>query len=325
MIIPRNLGTLRVPKFSYSSCSAALKTARARLKTARARRLMRAAGVLSLVVGTGTASTMFVDYLADRAKARITPLAAASRPATATAPAAAPTRLTLAGFPDAGSFSRQFSGMMIEPAYAAPSEANGAPADAAAPATRPAGTAAPTAAVSAAPPMAPIIVTPPAQDSDATVTAAIPEANGEPMEPLAGTPAEAAVAPGAEPEAKRVKTVKIASAQAEPEETVAPIVPVLPAASDLPGVEIGGKPAKRAAAKPKAAAPTKVAAASSIKPGRAKVTRHVNLRTKPDSDSKVVTIVPSKAWVSVVRCDRWCEVSYAGKRGYIYKSFIDKS
>lgn len=55
------------------------------------------------------------------------------------------------------------------------------------------------------------------------------------------------------------------------------------------------------------------------------VTKHVNMRSGPNDESKVVAVVPAKASVSVLDCNSWCEVVFDGKKGWIYKRFIRES
>ena len=50
---------------------------------------------------------------------------------------------------------------------------------------------------------------------------------------------------------------------------------------------------------------------------------HVNLRSGPADESKVLTVIPAKASVNVLNCKSWCEVEYAGQKGFIYKRFIN--
>lgn len=57
----------------------------------------------------------------------------------------------------------------------------------------------------------------------------------------------------------------------------------------------------------------------------ARVTKHVNLRSGPNDESKIVAVVPAKASVSVLDCKAWCEVVFDGKKGWIYKRFIRES
>ncbi|MBN8996354.1 MAG: SH3 domain-containing protein [Rhizobiales bacterium] len=58
-------------------------------------------------------------------------------------------------------------------------------------------------------------------------------------------------------------------------------------------------------------------------PGKAKVLMAVNMRAKPDNDAPSVKILGAGAKVQVVQCDGWCEVVADGKRGYIFKKFLD--
>lgn len=52
-------------------------------------------------------------------------------------------------------------------------------------------------------------------------------------------------------------------------------------------------------------------------------TKYVNLRSGPDNDSDVLTIVPANSPVLAEdNCLHWCLSIYDGREGYIYKSFI---
>lgn len=54
----------------------------------------------------------------------------------------------------------------------------------------------------------------------------------------------------------------------------------------------------------------------------ARATRYVNLRAEPADEGEVLTVVPANGELVVVGCERWCEVEYDGKRGFIYKRFV---
>ena len=60
-------------------------------------------------------------------------------------------------------------------------------------------------------------------------------------------------------------------------------------------------------------------------PREAVVKRDVNMRAGPDISEPVVTIVSGGSPIEVISCNGWCEVVYAGKRGWIYKDFIEVS
>ena len=64
-------------------------------------------------------------------------------------------------------------------------------------------------------------------------------------------------------------------------------------------------------------AATAVAAAA---PGVAKAS--VNLRAGPGTSYARITTIPAGARVQVLRCPRWCEVVYAGRRGWASAGYI---
>ncbi|MCB1489873.1 MAG: SH3 domain-containing protein [Bauldia sp.] len=59
---------------------------------------------------------------------------------------------------------------------------------------------------------------------------------------------------------------------------------------------------------------------ASAAPGVAKGS--VNLRTGPGTKFARITTIPVGARVKVLRCGRWCEVIYAGRRGWASASYI---
>jgi hypothetical protein len=48
----------------------------------------------------------------------------------------------------------------------------------------------------------------------------------------------------------------------------------------------------------------------------------VKLHAGPSNGSRSIGVVPGKATVHVLSCKGWCKISYAGKEGYIFKSFL---
>ena len=52
------------------------------------------------------------------------------------------------------------------------------------------------------------------------------------------------------------------------------------------------------------------------------VSTDVRLHAGPSKGSRSIGVVPRKATVQVLSCQGWCKVSYAGKEGYVYKSFL---
>jgi len=53
-----------------------------------------------------------------------------------------------------------------------------------------------------------------------------------------------------------------------------------------------------------------------------KVSNDVRLRARPDNAAKAITVIRGGERVKVIECDEWCEVLYAGKRGFVFKSFL---
>lgn len=54
----------------------------------------------------------------------------------------------------------------------------------------------------------------------------------------------------------------------------------------------------------------------------ATTTNYVNLRAGPDDDAEVLMVVPALARIEAEAGCNWCAVSYDGRSGYIYKTFI---
>ncbi len=48
----------------------------------------------------------------------------------------------------------------------------------------------------------------------------------------------------------------------------------------------------------------------------------VNLRTGPGANYARTATIPAGAPVSILRCGRWCEVVYAGRRGWASASYL---
>lgn len=65
------------------------------------------------------------------------------------------------------------------------------------------------------------------------------------------------------------------------------------------------------------------AAADTAHAGQAgRIVSSVNMRTKPDSSAKTVSVLASNASVTVLGCKYWCEVEAAGQRGFVFKRFV---
>lgn len=86
-------------------------------------------------------------------------------------------------------------------------------------------------------------------------------------------------------------------------------------------------PVRATRKKPVAQEETQVASNEPEMAGSAAGTRRirsgVNMRAAPKSGSQIIGTIPTNAAVTVAPgCKHWCAVSYNGKRGFIYKSFL---
>lgn len=55
-----------------------------------------------------------------------------------------------------------------------------------------------------------------------------------------------------------------------------------------------------------------------------KIVRAVNMRSRPANGSQTVTVIPGGSSVGVISCRHWCQVEYDGRRGYVYKTFLQR-
>ncbi|UCI07264.1 SH3 domain-containing protein [Mesorhizobium sp. B1-1-8] len=83
-------------------------------------------------------------------------------------------------------------------------------------------------------------------------------------------------------------------------------------------------------AEPQVPAAQPAAAESNAKPNAQKasaasngrILRPVTMRAGPKKGAAAIVTVPAKASVQVMSCNKWCEVVYNGKRGWVYKSYV---
>jgi uncharacterized protein YraI len=55
---------------------------------------------------------------------------------------------------------------------------------------------------------------------------------------------------------------------------------------------------------------------------KSKVTSDVRMRSRGSSKAAVIGVIPQGSEIEIIECDRWCEVSFEGKRGFIYGNFV---
>lgn len=53
-----------------------------------------------------------------------------------------------------------------------------------------------------------------------------------------------------------------------------------------------------------------------------RIVSSVNMRAKPDGSARTVSVLAANAAVTVLGCDYWCEVEADGKRGFVFKRFV---
>ena len=53
-----------------------------------------------------------------------------------------------------------------------------------------------------------------------------------------------------------------------------------------------------------------------------RTTSDVKLRARGSNAANVIGVIPRGSEVAVVRCSSWCEVSFEGKRGWVYSGFV---
>jgi len=306
---PLRVGAANAPK-------ARLRIAAAPPLSGRATRIANLSAAAAIVVGIGASTAIFVDYLADRALARGVEAPAKPVAARTIEPAAA----------------TQVAALTPEPAPA-PKSAAAQPIEAPIAARMPdASEIATVAAVGPEhaievptddPTASPIIhveelgggeeasLDEPAPDADNTIDADATETaaiSPDEAEPVAAEPAP------------RPKKAKAAAQPARRNTEVA----------SLPGVDIGGlagyasdeqdfsDSTVKTVTKPAA----RVAAKGAVTAGAARVTSAVNMRSAPRKGAGVLGVVPAGTNVKVLSCDGWCQISYNGRKGWVYKSFL---
>ena len=322
------LGASRAPKTVFP-------TKPNRSRTSKTRRIAGLSAVLAVIVGVGASSAAFVDYLADRALTR----------AAGASPDAGPivAQTSSAAIPDSQVVA-DASMDMPEPAAAKPLvEPAARPVKTEIVAAMPAAEAIAKVAAKVGPEHAIELPTddPTANpvlqldDMESVDTASLepvegdaaPEVEALPLNAedevsddtfTAAIPPDAAEMPVAEPQPKRPPKAKQTATAKQPAKTK-------PAAENteiaaLPGVDIGGlagSPAPNKATAGNSASVTKTV----VKRG-ARVSTAVNLRASPENDAGVIAVVPAKAAVNVLGCDKWCQVTYNGKTGWVYGNFV---
>ncbi|MER9948669.1 SH3 domain-containing protein [Mesorhizobium sp. M0047] len=134
-------------------------------------------------------------------------------------------------------------------------------------------------------------------------------------EPTPDKPAVAFAQPGADTDAT-AELAKVAAppaaagshpdgAQTAAIPAVKPPVPAQqPAATEGDGSQVKAKPGKVAAA------------------GTGRILRTVTMRSGPKKNAAAIGTVPARTSVQVMSCKQWCQITYNGKTGWVYKTYI---
>jgi hypothetical protein len=304
---PLRVGAAAAPKSKFPVESS-------RSQNGKARWIASLSAAAAMVVCVGAASAIFVDYLADRALARTadSPAPVVVKPAVAKAvEAAAETKVAALAPavsqpvepPKAEIAAARLDPEAVAKVAVGPEHAIEEPTEdpTASPIVHADGLSAADDALSldqSVPNEEPVAAY--AEEADGTQTAAI-------------DPAEAAEQPIKKPKRQKASKAKPA---AEPTTQVA----------SLPGVDVGGL-AGHPSGDDDAASTVRTVTKQTknlggVATGSARVTAAVKLRSGPKKGSGVLMVVPAGSAVNVLSCDGWCQISYNGRTGWVYKNFL---
>lgn len=287
---PLKIGAVRAPKNR-------LLFKAGRIESDKARRIASLSAASAIVIGVAAGSALFVDYLADRALARTADVPATAKPVVTTKVDTAATATVAAVASPASNASAQPVGAVIQP-QAEPIEAKLPDPEA-------------IAKVAAVGPEHAIEL-----PTDDPVLAYADEGSGDEAfaeddtTTAAISPEE--VAPAPKPK-KKVAKAKPAAVEKETE------------VASLPGVNVGGLAGHPSddddTSNSKVRTVVKSASGGTVS-GIAKIKSAVNMRSSPKKGSSVLGVVPAGTSVSVKSCDQWCNITWNGKSGWVYKSFL---
>lgn len=153
-----------------------------------------------------------------------------------------------------------------------------------------------------------------------SLPAALPESEPQAIEPVT---------------APTIESIAAAEIQTEPDPALTgSILSAIPTGSALlPSVEIAEtedeiaalESAQRQQAEETAAVPAEQATASITQDNnlrRAITTGHVNMRSGPNDEAEILTVVPARTRIQAEADCNWCAAVYEGRSGYIYRTFL---
>lgn len=164
----------------------------------------------------------------------------------------------------------------------------------------------------------------PATEIPASDVAAQPAKQPEPPVETASV-AEQPEAPMTETEVPELDPQAAAAIAAPAVEGDQETAPPIEAGQEPPPQEmplVAAIPTPRPTLPDAASAPDKPSAASDKASGH--TLRAVTMRSGPKSGASAIDTVPAKTAIEVISCEKWCEIVYEGKRGFVYKSFVEQ-
>jgi uncharacterized protein YraI len=106
-----------------------------------------------------------------------------------------------------------------------------------------------------------------------------------------------------------------------PDENTEPTVELAGTVPHLPEPAPRDKPAREPSDEARPA--PKAAVTGRALTGSTTINEAANMRAAARSGSSVLMVVPDGARVSIAPgCEQWCEISYNGRRGFVYKDFV---
>jgi hypothetical protein len=166
---------------------------------------------------------------------------------------------------------------------------------------------------------------PPAEVGIAAGNMAAAFSGGETTAPPIAAPPSANLAPGGDEPRQIEGAAETRPSEVANADAIAP-VPIAPATTAPAVTGNGSEPLPQAApATPPPGAKTgatvdRASDTAALRTVRAII--HVNMRAGPGNDKAVVARIPEGGSLQVVKCNHWCEVIFAGQRGWVYKGFI---
>jgi len=111
---------------------------------------------------------------------------------------------------------------------------------------------------------------------------------------------------------------------------LSPIVPQVPTAdtpptaNSAPVTADGRQIDAPASAAPQAGAIETAAVEPAPPVPDARVNASVNMRTKPENNATILSVLKKGTSVTVIECKSWCEIMVDGRTGFVFRDFVDR-